>query len=100
MPACSPPSWRIPTAWALKTACTSGAAPPCSPPAAEVATEGLSQDEALVVSQLDLGQVRRTRTRLPLLRDERHALTRREIARITAGDDRARDQREHGAVTR
>jgi NAD+ synthase (glutamine-hydrolysing) len=58
----------------------------------ELVAQGPYQEEALVVSELDLGQVRRTRTRLPLLRDERHALVRREIERITAGDTGARDK--------
>jgi NAD+ synthase (glutamine-hydrolysing) len=61
-------------------------------PNGELVVQGPYQEESLVVCQLDLGQVRRTRTRLPLLRDERHALTRREIERITAGDDGARDK--------
>jgi NAD+ synthase (glutamine-hydrolysing) len=61
-------------------------------PNGELVVQGPYQEESLVVTQLDLGQVRRTRTRLPLLRDERHALTRREIERITAGDDGARDK--------
>jgi len=61
-------------------------------PNGELVVQGPYQEESLVVTQLDLGQVRRTRTRLPLLRDERHALTRREIERITAGEDGARDK--------
>ena len=61
-------------------------------PNGELVCQGPYQQESLVVTQLDLAQVRRTRTRLPLLRDERHALTRREIERITAGDDGARDK--------
>ncbi len=39
-------------------------------------------EEALAVAQLDLGQIRRTRTRLPLLRDERPEVTLRELQRI------------------
>lgn len=38
--------------------------------------------EALTVTELDLDQVRRTRSRLPLLRDERTELLRRELDRI------------------
>lgn len=53
---------------------------------------GPYQEEALVVAELDLAQLRRTRARLPLLRDERHALVRREIERITAGSSGARDK--------
>src|SRR6266542_80261 len=51
-------------------------------PNGELIDQGAYQEEDLVVSELDLGQVRRTRTRLPLLRDERHALVRHEIERI------------------
>lgn len=40
-------------------------------------------DEALVVQTIDLNQIRRTRSRLPLLRDERPALTLKEMQRIT-----------------
>jgi len=61
-------------------------------PNGELVAQGPYQEEALVVAQLDLGQVRRTRARLPLLRDERHALVLREIERITSGDARARDK--------
>jgi NAD+ synthase (glutamine-hydrolysing) len=61
-------------------------------PNGELVVQGPYQEESLVVTQLDLDQVRRTRTRLPLLRDERHALVRREIERITAGDDGAGDK--------
>jgi predicted amidohydrolase len=43
-------------------------------------------EEALVVSKVDLNQIRRTRTRLPLLRDERPELTVRELQRLLARD--------------
>ncbi len=39
-------------------------------------------EEALTVTALDLNQLRRTRTRLPLLRDERASLLKRELDRI------------------
>jgi predicted amidohydrolase len=39
-------------------------------------------EEALTVTALDLNQLRRTRARLPLLRDERAGLLRRELDRI------------------
>lgn len=39
-------------------------------------------EQALVTARLDLNQLRRTRTRLPLLRDERVGLTMRELKRI------------------
>jgi NAD+ synthase (glutamine-hydrolysing) len=61
-------------------------------PNGELVAQGPYQEEALTVAELDLGQVRRTRARLPLLRDERHALVRREIERITAGVSGARDK--------
>jgi predicted amidohydrolase len=44
--------------------------------------QGPYYEEALVTARLDLNQIRRTRTRLPLLRDERVALTIREMGRI------------------
>ncbi len=44
--------------------------------------QGPYYEEALVTARLDLNQIRRTRTRLPLLRDERVALTMREMERI------------------
>jgi len=43
---------------------------------------GVEHAEALVLAELDLSQLRRTRTRLPLLRDERTSLVQREITRI------------------
>jgi NAD+ synthase (glutamine-hydrolysing) len=61
-------------------------------PNGELVAQGPYIEEALTVADLDLAQIRRTRTRLPLLRDERHALVRREIERITAGDMGARDK--------
>jgi predicted amidohydrolase len=39
-------------------------------------------EESLLVTQIDLSQIRRTRTRLPLLRDERPEITQRELQRI------------------
>jgi predicted amidohydrolase len=44
--------------------------------------QGPYYEDALVTAKLDLNQIRRTRTRLPLLRDERVALTMREMERI------------------
>ena len=51
-------------------------------PRGELVTQGPYQEESLVVSSLDLGLLRRTRARLPLLRDERTALVQRELSRI------------------
>lgn len=44
--------------------------------------QGPYYEEKLVTAKLDLNQLRRTRIRLPLLRDERLGLTMRELARI------------------
>lgn len=55
-------------------------------PNGEFLTGGLYFDEALIVQELDLNQVNRTRSRLPLLRDERPELMLREITRILDRD--------------
>lgn len=47
---------------------------------------GLYFDEALITHTIDLNAIRRTRARLPLLRDERPGLMTRELARIRAKD--------------
>jgi NAD+ synthase (glutamine-hydrolysing) len=47
--------------------------------------QGPYYEEDLVIVRLDLGQLRRTRVRLPLLRDERVSLTMREMTRIIEG---------------
>jgi NAD+ synthase (glutamine-hydrolysing) len=49
--------------------------------------QGAYHEEALMLAELDLNQLHRTRARLPLLRDERTALVQRELQRILA--DRA-----------
>lgn len=51
-------------------------------PDGEFMTHGLYFDEALVTQEIDLNQLHRTRARLPLLRDERPGLVRRELGRI------------------
>lgn len=51
-------------------------------PDGEPLVNGVEHAEALVLAELDLSQLRRTRTRLPLLRDERTSLVQREITRI------------------
>ncbi len=61
-------------------------------PNGALVAQGPYHEEALTVADLDLAQVRRTRARLPLLRDERHALVRREIERITSGNSGAQDK--------
>jgi predicted amidohydrolase len=47
---------------------------------------GVHHEEALTLVEFDLTQLRRTRTRLPLLRDERTALVQRELKRILDGN--------------
>ncbi len=51
-------------------------------PDGEFLTHGLYFDEALITQEIDLNQLHRTRARLPLLRDERPGLVRRELGRI------------------
>ncbi len=54
-------------------------------PDGETVAHGPYFEEALVVQQIDLNQLHRTRSRLPLLRDERTGLMARELTRILAG---------------
>ena len=51
-------------------------------PDGEFMTQGLYFDEALIAQEIDMNQLHRTRARLPLLRDERPGLVRRELDRI------------------
>jgi len=53
-------------------------------PNGELLTQGPYFEEALTCVRLDLNQLRRTRARLPLLRDERTALVQKELDRILA----------------
>jgi predicted amidohydrolase len=55
-------------------------------PNGEEIAHGPYFEEALVFADLDLNQLRRTRARLPLLRDERTNLVQTELARILARD--------------
>jgi NAD+ synthase (glutamine-hydrolysing) len=57
-------------------------------PDGDVIVSGPLHEEALIVQTIDLNQLRRTRSRLPLLRDERTGLLARELQRIL-GDDPA-----------
>lgn len=50
-------------------------------------SQGPYHEEALLLVELDLNQLHRTRARLPLLRDERTALMLREMRRILGGRD-------------
>jgi predicted amidohydrolase len=51
-------------------------------PDGELIARGPYHEEALTLAEIDLNQLHRTRTRLPLLRDERTALVERELDRI------------------
>jgi len=53
-------------------------------PNGELLAQGPYFEEALTMASLDLNQLRRTRARLPLLRDERGSLVRSELDRILA----------------
>jgi NAD+ synthase (glutamine-hydrolysing) len=53
-------------------------------PNGELLVQGPYFEESLVTTELDLNQIRRTRARLPLLRDERTALVQKEMDRILA----------------
>ena len=56
-------------------------------PNGELLTRAPYHEEALIIQQLDLNQLHRTRARLPLLRDERTALVMRELSRILDARD-------------
>ncbi len=51
-------------------------------PEGELVAKGPYHEEALTLAEMDLNQLHRTRARLPLLRDERPALTLQELQRI------------------
>lgn len=51
-------------------------------PNGELLAKGPYHEEAVTYAEIDLNQLHRTRTRLPLLRDERTALVMREMKRI------------------
>jgi len=55
-------------------------------PNGELLAKGPYFEEALTFAELDLNQLRRTRARLPLLRDERTALLQNELTRILSRD--------------
>jgi NAD+ synthase (glutamine-hydrolysing) len=50
-----------------------------------------STGESLVIADLDLNQLHRTRARLPLLRDERIGLVERTLRRITNNEKPGKD---------
>jgi predicted amidohydrolase len=51
-------------------------------PNGELIAQGPYFEEGLTFAELDLNQLRRSRARLPLLRDERTALVQKELNRI------------------
>lgn len=55
-------------------------------PNGDFLSHGLYFDEALITQEIDLNQLNRTRSRLPLLRDERPHLIQRELTRILEGN--------------
>ena len=57
-------------------------------PNGELVGQGPFHEEALTQVEIDLNQLHRTRTRLPLLRDERTALVQREMNRILSNQSR------------
>jgi predicted amidohydrolase len=57
-------------------------------PNGEFVTQAPYFDELLSVAQIDLNELHRTRSRLPLLRDERPTMVQRELARILDKENR------------
>lgn len=57
-------------------------------PDGDVLAKGPYHEESLTLCEIDLAQIRRTRARLPVLRDERTGLVQRELARILGQDQR------------
>lgn len=51
-------------------------------PDGEFMTHGCYFEEKLITQEIDLNQIHRTRSQLPLLRDERPDMVQRELARI------------------
>jgi NAD+ synthase (glutamine-hydrolysing) len=55
-------------------------------PDGKLITQASYDNETMLLQEIDLGQLHRTRARLPLLRDERTALVARELNRINGKD--------------
>jgi len=64
-------------------------------PDGKLLVRGPDHEEALTLAEVNLEQLRRTRTRLPLLRDERTQLMTRELARILSTPNDFLDPRHH-----
>ena len=56
-------------------------------PDGKLIAKGPYDEEALTYAELDLAQIRRTRSRLPLLRDEQIGLVQKELKRIMRNQD-------------
>lgn len=63
-------------------------------PNGDLLAKGAYHQEALLVQEIDLNQLHRTRARLPLLRDERTALVLREMSRIQGKDGKEENRRD------
>lgn len=55
-------------------------------PNGDLVVQGPYHEEALVITEIDLNQLHRTRARLPLLRDERTGLLQRMLERVAASN--------------
>ncbi len=64
-------------------------------PDGRLLVRGPDHEEALTLAEVNLEQLRRTRTRLPLLRDERTHLMTKELARILAASEDIHESRRH-----
>jgi len=53
-------------------------------PNGDLIVQGPYHEEAMLITEIDLNQLHRTRARMPLLRDERTELIRRELDRVTS----------------
>jgi NAD+ synthase (glutamine-hydrolysing) len=58
-------------------------------PNGELIARGPYHEESLILAEMDLNQLHRTRARLPLLRDERTSLVQREMERILGSGEHA-----------
>jgi predicted amidohydrolase len=64
-------------------------------PDGKLLARGPDHEEALTLAEVNLAHLRRTRTRLPLLRDERTHLMTKELARILSPPDDTLNPRHH-----